>query len=151
MQGASALQELLDELQSLSIQVLVVWEPVLWTDLNPPTSWVLGRTSDMRAVQFWDEDRLLSEFIVKAAKDDPTLLKPGDTLPSDRIVWDFVAIFPPGARWGNLPRPAYYGGPVVETIDDVRSVVTETQRLTPVDPIQPPGTGSFHFPLGSRR
>lgn len=127
MQGASALQDVLDELQSLHIKILVVWEPVLWTDLSPPMSWVLGRTSDMRAVQFWDEDRLLSESIVKAAMEDPSLLGPGNTLMPDMIVWDLVAIFPPGARWSTLPQPAYYGGPVVDTIDQVRSTI---QQLT---------------------
>ena len=100
------------------------------TDLNPPTSWVLGRTSDTRAVQFWDEDRLLSEFIVKAAMEDPSLLRPGDTLLPDMIVWDLVAIFPPGARWSTLPKPAYYGGPVVEVIDEVRSAISEMPQLT---------------------
>ena len=128
MQGASALQDVLDDLQGLHIRVLVVWEPVLLTDLSPPTSWVLARTSDTRAVQFWDEDRLLSEFIVKAAKEDPSLLEPGDSLPQDTIVWDLVVVFPPGARWSTLPRPVYYGGPVVAAIDQVRSTISAMQH-----------------------
>lgn len=108
--------------------MLVVWEPVLWTDLSPPTSWALARTSDARVTQFWDEDRLLSEFMVKAVTEDPSLLQPGDSLPTDEIIWDFVAVFPPGASWNALPKPAYYGGPVVEAMDRVRAALSTMPR-----------------------
>lgn len=128
MQGASALQDVLDELQALPLRVLVVWEPVLWTDVAPPTSGVLARLSSLNAIQFWDERRLLSQFMVEAAAKDPSLLQPGDTLPPDMIVWDFVAIFPPGAIWKDVPRPAYYGGPVVDVMDQVRSTLSATAR-----------------------
>lgn len=124
MQGASALQGLLEEFRSLPIEVLVVWEPVLWTDLGPPTSRVLAKTSDARVTQFWDEDRVLSEFMIKAATQDPSLFQPGYALQPDEIVWDVVAIFPPGASWDTLPKPSYYGGPVVEVLDRVRAALS---------------------------
>lgn len=123
MQGASALQKLLDEEQAHPLSVIIVWEPVLLTDLGPPLSSVLSRVSDVEAVQLWDEGRTLSAFLVESVNRDPSLLAPGDSLPADMIVWDIVAVFPPGAIWSTLPRPAYYGGPVVDVMDQVRSTL----------------------------
>ena len=121
MQGASALQDTLTDLQGSPLLVLIVWEPVLWSDLGPPASSVLSIVSDKRAVQFWDEDRSLSRFMVQSATEDLSILAPGDSVTPDTIVWDFVAVFPPGASWSAHPRPSYYGGPVVDVIDQVRS------------------------------
>ena len=121
MQGASALQETLADVPGLPLIVLIVWEPVLLTDVGPPVSSVLSLVSDKRAVQFWDEDRSLSHFMVRSATEDPSLLAQGHSVTPDMIVWDVVAVFPPGASWGALPRPSYYGGPVVDVIDEVRS------------------------------
>lgn len=128
MQGASALQGLLEGIDDQPFSVLVVWEPVLLTDLGPPLSSVLARVSDVRTVQLWDEDRSLSAFIVQAVTRDPSLLAPGDALPSDSTVWDLVAVFPPGTIWSTLPRPSYYGGPVVNVIDEVRSSLRPLPR-----------------------
>ena len=51
-------------------------------------------------------------------------MAPGDSIRPDMIVWDFVAVFPPGATWSATPRPSYYGGPVVDVIDRVRSSIS---------------------------
>ena len=128
MQGASALQDTLKQAQGLSIRLLIVWEPVLWSDLGPPTASVLSLVPDERAVQFWDKNRLLSESMVRAALEDPSLLATGDAVTPEMIVWDFVAVYPPGAVWGKHPRPSYYGGPVVDVIDQVRSRLSATAR-----------------------
>ena len=120
MRGASALQDMLDGLEGKGLRLLVVWEPVIFTDLAPPTTGVLARIADARAVQYWDRSRLLSSFLVKSSPPGP----PDGTheaLEEDSIVWDHVMIFPPGARWSEgLPTPDYAGGPVIAVIDEVR-------------------------------
>lgn len=99
----------------MPLRVLVIWEPVLRTDLAPPTSHVLGHIADRRAAQFWDEGRLLSALLVKSARER------GDPVPDDNIAWDLVAIYSPGVRWEDAPpRPDYADSPVVQGIDAVR-------------------------------
>ena len=95
--------------------MLVIWEPVLRTDVAPPTSHVLGHIGDPRARQFWDAGRLLSTLMVKSARER------GDPLPGDDIAWDVVAIYPPGVRWEDAPpRPDYTDAPVAHAIDAAR-------------------------------
>jgi hypothetical protein len=95
--------------------VLVVWEPVLRTDLAPPTSHVLAHIRDPRARQFWDAGRLLSASMVQAARER------GDPVPENGIVWDLVATYPPGVLWKEAPPLADFSdGPVVNVIDAAR-------------------------------
>jgi hypothetical protein len=43
------------------------------------------------------------------------------------VVWDFVAIFPPGVRWnGAFPAAQFAGAPVVRVIDDFRRQLRAT-------------------------
>jgi hypothetical protein len=109
-----------------ALSALIVWEPVIASDTGPPAASVLSRLSDTRSVHFWDEDRSLSKALVQEAIRNPSLF--GTEVPStpDTIVWDFVAVFPPGARWdGSFPQPVYYGAPVVEHIEQVNSRLVE--------------------------
>ena len=113
--GASAFGKLLREFPSAPLRVLVIWEPVLRTDLAPPTSHVLGHIGDRRARQFWDAGRLLSTLMVKSAGER------GDAVQENDIAWDLVAIYPPGVRWEDAPpRPDFTDAPVVQAIDAVR-------------------------------
>ena len=105
-----------------SVSVLVVWEPVLLTDVAAPRSSTLSLISDVRAAQFWDEDLALSNEILRVAREDPAgrpLLaeaEPGG------VVWDFIALYPPGVRWeGSPPEPALAGATVIEAIGGVES------------------------------
>ena len=103
------MQSILEGNPGARLRVLVVWEPVLWSDVGPPTSGVMGRIPDTRARQFWDERRLLSDEFHRAARHR------GEPLEEGQIVWDVVAAFPPGVSWGEtLPEPAYAGFPVVD-------------------------------------
>jgi len=100
-----------------------VWEPVLVRDLAPPLGSVLGKLSDTRVEQFWDGERLLSDTLLDMARAHPDHLEPGDLrrLAKGAVLWDFVALFPAGARWeAEPPFPLYYGGPVVKVIEEVR-------------------------------
>ena len=120
MRGASAVEETIEKRPGAPLSVFAVWEPVLWTDAAPPTTSVLSRLRDPRAVQYWDPERALSREILRQARFDPALSRALGEVPEDAVVWDFVAVFPPGARWdGRFPKPGAYGFPVVEAIGDV--------------------------------
>ncbi len=119
MRGASALQDLLRKSPDAGLRAFVVWEPVLWSDLTPPLTKVLARVSDGRVAQFWDPGRLLSADLVQALRARPG--EAHDDPDDDDIVWDCVAIYPPGARWEEaLPAPAYIDCPVVRVIEEVQ-------------------------------
>ena len=99
------MQQVLEEIPNAKIRILVVWEPVIFSDVAPPTTHALTRVSDSRAAQLWDRDRALSDAM--GAGDD--------------VLWDYVAVYPPGARWGDTPpEPVFDGVPVVDAIDGVR-------------------------------
>ena len=93
----------MDARPDLRVRVFVVWEPVIVTDIAPPTTATLARIHDRRAAQYWDRDLALSTEIVRWGR-----------LEAGTIVWDTVALFPPGVRWEReFPVPAYHGFPVV--------------------------------------
>ena len=99
------------------MQVFVIWEPVLPSDLFAPSTSSLKRISDGRVAQYWDKQRLVSHTM-------------GET-DHDSIVWDHVAVYEPGRRWDTAPpEAAYSGGPVVKVIDETRTAIR--QQLAPV-------------------
>ena len=96
--------------------MFVVWEPVIATDLAPPTTGTLARIHDRRAVQYWDHDRALSADIVRSVLADPDRYGLEEKVEAGSIVWDTVALFPPDVRWEQeFPVPTYYGFPVVSS------------------------------------
>jgi hypothetical protein len=94
----------LRDVRDPNLRVFVVWEPVLITDWHAPGAGAVGRVPDSRVTQFWDQGRALSGAMRRG-----------------RVVWDYVAIFPAGVRWGDaFPAPQFSGAPVVRAIDDFR-------------------------------
>ncbi|HUQ91569.1 MAG TPA: hypothetical protein VM120_07795 [Bryobacteraceae bacterium] len=86
-----------------------MWERVLPTDWSRPSTAVLSRIADSRSTQFWDSGRLLSQRLGE---------KKGER---GSIVWDWIAIYPPGVTWGaNPPQPAYQGRPVEDVAEEFR-------------------------------
>ena len=116
MQGASALQKLLAQHREIAnLQIFVVWEPVLPTDLAAPSTATMNRLSDGRISQFWDPKRLLSHSMGEHDRSS--------------VVWDFVAIYKPGETWADAPpKPLYEGSPVVRSIDGAN---TALRQLSP--------------------
>ena len=107
MQGASAFQKLLDEQREGKIQVFVIWEPVLPTDLAAPSTMTLKRINDSRASQYYDKGHLVSTSIGE-----------------DDLVWDYVAVYPQGKLWEKgPPEPIYSHAPVVRAIDETRGAI----------------------------
>src|SRR5882672_2915307 len=103
-----------------SLRVFLVWEPVLLTDLTPPRSSVLARVADPRARHFWDRGRLVSAGLLRVLGTGRVGGEGADPPEQDGIVWDTVAIYPPGVVWGDaVPAPGYVDGPVVRVIEEV--------------------------------
>ena len=103
LQGASAVQKVLDQQSDPRTRVFVVWEPVLPTDWGAPSTAGLARVADGRAQQYWDKGRLLSKAM--GERDNSS------------IVWDYVAVYAPGAFWNDTPPKPFYGdGPVVRVV-----------------------------------
>lgn len=103
-----------------NLRVFVVWEPVLLTDWHAPGSGAVARIPDARARQFWDPKHLLSAEIRRAAQSNETGVL-GERRMHAAVVWDFVALYPPGVRWtAAFPAAQFAGAPVVRVIDDFR-------------------------------
>ena len=100
------------ELAAKPVRVFVVWEPVLFSDWSSPSTVTLGRIPESQAAQFWDKERLISHSMGEHDRRS--------------IVWDHIAVFPPGAVWETSPpEPLYSGGPVIRVIDKARSVLSQ--------------------------
>jgi hypothetical protein len=110
LRGASAIEKLIDEHADAGIRVLVVWEPVLATDISAPSTMTLKRISDGRVSQYWDKERLLSHAM--GEHDRRT------------IVWDYIGIYEPGLVWDATPPKAVFEDrPVVRVIESARTAL----------------------------
>ena len=90
--------------------MLVVWEPVLPTDVLAPSTMTLKRISDARVTQYWDKDRLLSHAMGEHNR--------------RTIVWDYIGIYEPGTVWDAAPPKAVFEDrPVVEVIGSARTAL----------------------------
>jgi hypothetical protein len=110
LQGASALEKLLEQQHDSRIRVFVIWEPVLTTDLGAPSTMTLKRLSDVRVSQYWDKEHLVSQALGERDRES--------------VVWDYVAVYEPGRLWNQVPpEPAYSSVPVVRAIDGTREAI----------------------------
>jgi hypothetical protein len=113
LQGASATEQLLREINSKDVHIFVVWEPVLATDFGAPSTAALARIPDLRAAQYWDRKRALSHLL--GEHDRRT------------VVWDHIAVYAPGTLWEDtVPKPVYSNGPVRDVISGAKDAI---QRL----------------------
>jgi len=121
VRGASALEDVLADHPAQRVQVFLVWEPVLWSDVAPPRDSVLALLRDANARQYWDPEKLFSSAWVASTQADPAAWRLEEGLTADNVVWDVVALYPAGSRWEeHLPVPQFVGYPVVEAIGDLR-------------------------------
>ena len=121
----AAVDDVLSEMALAPVRVFVVWEPVIPTDVGPPTNRALALAPDRRVAQLWDPHRSVSQEIVRSAMADPTLLSSDDgEIDESTIVWDVVAVFPPGVEWGDaFPKPSMHGFPIVDVIAPLREAL----------------------------
>jgi len=126
VRGASALQTVLSESADSPVRAFVVWEPVIATDIAPPTTAKLRLVHDSRTIQYWDEGRALSKDIIRAVLANPSRYSKPAWVDEETIAWDLVLVFPKGVTWRNdVPVPSYYGGPVVEALSALRKSIAE--------------------------
>lgn len=94
------------------MRAFVVWEPVLPTDWSSPSIAPRSRLSDVRVTQFWDQGRVISHLMGEHDRRS--------------VVWDYIAVYPAGAIWENLPPSSlYHGNPVVQVTDAARAAMTQ--------------------------
>jgi hypothetical protein len=114
------------------LHVFVVWEPVLATDFAPPTTTVLGLIRDPRAEQYWDPELKVSKDLIRAALTDPHRYGITEEVEPGAIIWDTVALFPPGAVWGkDVPVPSYYGHPMIGSVGGLREALEGMRSSQP--------------------
>ncbi len=124
VRGASALGQLLKKKPNKEAMLFVVWEPIVEADVGPPPGDVLALLDDPRTIQFWDANRLLSAQMVHDLRAHPDWLRPGDQVIDGHVVWDFVAVYDPGATWqSETPRPIYYSNPLVAGIAELQRLI----------------------------
>lgn len=108
VQGSSVVNSILSHHPGNKIHVFAIWEPILPTDWNRPTSSVLGRLSDRRAVQWWDDEHMIAGLLKASVSEGPRCCK------RNGILWDVIAVYPPGVQWKEtMPAPELIAGPVV--------------------------------------
>ena len=141
MRGASALGDLLDKYPQADVLVLVVWEPVILTDLGPPIRSVRKPLSDPRVMEFWDEDLWLSPRMIERAAMIAREKGEEPPLEPNNIAWDVIAMFGPGSAWEDpFPTPSWYGDePVVRSLGPVEEALSrESRAKSPVQPTTTP-------------
>lgn len=126
MRGASALGDLLRKYPQADVRVLVVWEPVILTDIGKPRDGVRQPLSDPRVTEFWDEKRYLSPRMIERAAIIARAQGEEPPLGPDDIAWDVIAIFPEGTLWEDpFPVPSWYGEePVVHSLGPVEEALS---------------------------
>ena len=101
---------MLEQFTGKTVRAFIVWEPVLDSDTGAPSAQTLGRIPDTRALQFWDQDRLISHSMGEHDRKS--------------IVWDRIMVYPAGAVWnGRPPEPVYQGQPVVKAAAAARDAL----------------------------
>jgi hypothetical protein len=111
------------------IQVFAVWEPMLPTDWQSPTSGVLARLKDSRARQYWDPRHLLAQRLAADARAPQP--KQACCL-RNNILWDLAALYPPGVEWQDaLPPATFFNGPVVKRKPDLETALNLLLAGTP--------------------
>jgi hypothetical protein len=120
VRGASALGKVLADHPAAAVRVMVIWLPVLPTDLGPPTEAVRRPLVDPRVVELWDPDRLASPRMVERAAMIARSQGQEPPLGEGDIAWDVIALFPAGVVWEDpFPMPSWYDGPVEHVLEPV--------------------------------
>ncbi len=126
MRGASALGQLLKDHPQSDVRVIVIWLPVIFSDIHPPTDRVRQPLRDPRVIEFWDPElwaspRMLQRAVLMAKErgEEPDF-DPNGT------AWDLIGHFPAGVAWEDpFPKPSWWGAPVVDSLEPVEKKLTE--------------------------
>ena len=108
--------------------MFVVWEPILSTDWSPPSTFAMHLIRDVRARQYWDPDHVVSK---RLAADRRAPQPEEECCERSGILWDLVAVYPPGATWNDrMPTAVLFNGPVVDVKADIESSLTSPLKVT---------------------
>jgi hypothetical protein len=115
------------------LRVLVVWEPILPTDWERPTSAVLARIHNRSVAQFWDHGHLVAHAISGELSSDAAGPKPHCCNLLGNL-WDFAVLYPKGALWRAAPPQAEFAdGPVAEVQGglgrELATLISQRDRL----------------------
>ena len=114
------------EAGSHAVSVFAVWQPMLPTDWGAPTAGVLKRMPDGGVRQYWDPNHLIAKTLAADARSPQP--EP-DCCERDEILWDLVAVYPPGVRWEDrLPTAVMINGPVVNVAEELSTNVRKLSR-----------------------
>ena len=128
LRGADAVQAVLSENDSLALRVFVVWMHGIKSDREIPSTLVLSRIHDRRAIQYWDPTRQLAHTMFRQLPPD-TAMAIADTVGGPPLIWDALALYRPGTRWTNrFPTPDYAGRPIADVLDKLRMKLREYAR-----------------------
>jgi hypothetical protein len=128
VRGASALGEALDRHPEANVRVLVIWLPVILTDLGPPKEKVRLPLQDPRVIEFWDRHLWASPRMMKRAA--ALMRAKGEEVEfgPDDIAWDVIGLFPAGVVWEDpFPTPTWYDGPVADVLEPVDRFLSEAR------------------------
>lgn len=126
MRGASALGDLLEEKPRDGVRTLVVWLPVVRSDDGPPSAVTAAGVPDRNVRKHWDPERTVGAEAARALPRTATrpCRQPTGLEVPDAISWDCVLVFEPGVRWEDaLPAPSWFGGPVIDVLDETRRAI----------------------------
>ncbi|HEX6850271.1 MAG TPA: hypothetical protein VF139_02605 [Candidatus Polarisedimenticolaceae bacterium] len=103
------------------LRVLVVWLPVLDSDLGPPEESARRPLRDPRVTEFWDPDRHVSPRMIDRAMRLVRAKGEEPDFDADVIAWDVAMYFPAGAAWEDpFPTPAWSDAPVELAVPRVK-------------------------------
>lgn len=112
LRGSSAVDAVLQRHPGSNVRVFAVWEPMLPTDWEQPSTHVLARLSDPRVIQVWDRNHLLAGLIARGTEGrHPACCNLRGNL------WDVIATYSPGVKWAtDAPAPQLLDGTIVRTV-----------------------------------
>ena len=128
MRGASALGSLLAANPKANVRVMVIWLPVIASDVGPPTDEVRAPLQDRRVLEYWDAHRWASPRMMERTA---RLMRARGQEPDfgpNAIAWDLIALFPAGVTWEEpFPAPTWWSGPVVDGLGPVQDLLSASR------------------------
>lgn len=114
-----------------------MWEHVTPSDkkVTLPSTSVLFRIHDPRAVQFWDDERAMSR-VMDAELPFDTLRSVAE-IDSNRtaVAWDCIALYRAGVRWEQrFPVPDWAGRPVEAVAETMLVRLRALERAAQANP-----------------
>jgi len=123
IQGARAVDSLLERHPEAQTRVFAVWERALWTDWHATSAATPSVIGGPRVSAYWDPGCRVSRAILKT--------RPKESGPRVWLwgtLWDYIAVVPPGVPWDTaFPETEFSGGPIVKVIDQIEN------RLKPAE------------------